>query len=350
MTKCKKCEYKARLNGDGLCSSCCQEAMRSKEVCPTCDRWVEKGGAECTRCGFWRHKECEGLSEAGLKLVNNMDVWFCKVCSTDWKMDQEKNEKMRDELNGLKQKNTEINNKMRALENRCDSWSKNVERPTRELTPGSNTKERENEARDTQPDLADIKEDIRKLRQDNDDFRGMIVELEGKWEKREEEIVNKVMDKVVQYMDEVQERERKRKNVVMFNVPESKGKDIGEEVADDMKKCREVFDALEVREAKIERIYRIGSRKSEKARPIIVELNEVGTKWKLVKCSKNLKHARHTGVRQVIIAPDLTRKEREENDRLRDELRFRRQAGGKWIIRRGQVISLANESEVERSN
>ena len=54
-------------------------------------------------------------------------------------------------------------------------------------------------------------------------------------------------------------------------------------------------------------------------------------------------------LKQVIVAPDLTRKEREKNDKLREELKHRRQTGGRWIIRKGKVIKLHNGDE-ERVN
>lgn len=56
-------------------------------------------------------------------------------------------------------------------------------------------------------------------------------------------------------------------------------------------------------------------------------------------------NASHVGIRQVIIGPDFTRKEREEIDKLR-ELKLRRQAGGKWIIRKGKK----SKPEEEKKN
>ncbi|MPC77788.1 hypothetical protein E2C01_072255 [Portunus trituberculatus] len=279
-----------------------------------------------------------------------MDTWFCRPCSAEWKMDKKEHARMREELKGLNHKNVEISNKMKVLENRCNSWSKEVEDSDETEFPlECNPKKGEKDARDKQhSDMASIKEEKKKFRQDNENFIDMIVSLENRWEKREEEIIKKVMDKVAEHMGEIQEKEKK-KNIIVFNVPESKKKETRERVADDVKKCEEVFpEALEVRDAKIERIYRIGKGNNDKARPIIVELNEAEAKWKLVKRAKNLKNASHARIKQVIIAPDLTRKEREENDKLREELKLRRQAGGKWIIRKGKVIKLHDEPEKER--
>ena len=90
---------------------------------------------------------------------------------------------------------------------------------------------------------------------------------------------------------------------------------------------------------------RIGREARGKARPVIIELNEVWVKWELVKRGKNLKEDRDDINQKVIIAPDLTRKEREENERLREELRERRNSGGKWTIKKGKVIQISTETK-----
>ena len=298
------------------------------------------------RCGFWRYKECEGLSEAGLKLVTNMDVWFCKNCSSEWMLEKEENSRMKEELRGLKMKNAEINNKVKDFENK---WSKEVDESD-EADPSPENKQGEREAGEKPTGMLHIKDEIKKLRKANEEFKEMIVNLEEKWESREEEMIKKVMDKVVEHLGEIQEKEKKKKNIIIFNIPESKKAEIGDRVSDDKKKCEEVFQgALRIRDAKIERIFRIGRENNGKIRPVIVELSEVETKWELIKRSKCLKDEDNPEMKQVIIAPDLTRKEREENDKLREELKQRRQNGGRWIIRKGKVIKLHNGDE-ERDN
>lgn len=69
-----------------------------------------------------------------------------------------------------------------------------------------------------------------------------------------------------------------------------------------------------------------------------------------MKCSKNLRNPSCAGIKQVIIVPALTRKEREENNKLREELKLRRQAEGKWVIRKGKIIKFHDEPEVEKEN
>ncbi|KAK3855162.1 hypothetical protein Pcinc_038411 [Petrolisthes cinctipes] len=131
-------------------------------------------------------------------------------------------------------------------------------------------------------------------------------------------------------LEEEQERENKGNNI-MFNVSERLS------VNDDREKCEEVSQKkLGVKDAKIKRIGRITTRKVY--RPVIVDMNEVGMKCELVKRSKKLgmkcelvkrsKKLSNYDYQKTKIAPDLTKREREENDRLREELKDKTEDNG----------------------
>ena len=123
---CIQCAFSGKLNEDKLCGSCNEEVTGKREICVTCDHWVESGGVECTRCGFWSHKHFEGFTEAAMRVIKSMKVWFCTPCSIEWKSDQQNNAKMIEELLVVKRRNAEINNKMQELEENF-SGNKEVE-------------------------------------------------------------------------------------------------------------------------------------------------------------------------------------------------------------------------------
>ena len=53
--------------------------------------------------------------------------------------------------------------------------------------------------------------------------------------------------------------------------------------------------------------------------------------------------------RRIMIVPDLTIKEREENRKLREELRRRREDGERGlIIRKGRIVEMMREEEISR--
>lgn len=72
-------------------------------------------------------------------------------------------------------------------------------------------------------------------------------------------MIKKVMDKVVEDLGKTQEKEKTKKHVIMFDIPESKRAEIRQRTSHDKKRCEEVFyDELDVKEAKIKCIFRVG--------------------------------------------------------------------------------------------
>ena len=126
--------------------------------------------------------------------------------------------------------------------------------------------------------MPNVKEELKQLRSDNDNLRKMIVNLK-KWEIREEEMVQKITGRVVENIVEVQEKEKRKNNIVMFNVPESKEDEAKDTDTKSVAMCESIFhDVIKIRDAKIVRASRIGKGKEGKARPLVLELNDVGVK------------------------------------------------------------------------
>ena len=60
----------------------------------------------------------------------------------------------------------------------------------------------------------------------------------------------------------------------------------------------------------------------------------------MIKRSKELKELDNPDIKNIFIAPDLTKKEREEQYKLKEELREKRDEGGKWIIKKDKAVKL----------
>ncbi|KAK3876630.1 hypothetical protein Pcinc_018603 [Petrolisthes cinctipes] len=188
--------------------------------------------------------------------------------------------------------------------------------------------------------MGNVREEMRWLRAANEDLRKIIVNMEQKWEAREQDIVRRVIEKVGENLEEMQEKEKRKKNIVMFNVPESEKEPASkEEETEDRGICESIFqDMLKVKDAKIESSFHLGRRSNDKIRPLVIQLNEVGVKWALVAKSRELYRNEDEMIKKIIIAPDLTKKEREENYKLQEELGKRREQRGQWIIKKGRVV------------
>ena len=106
-----------------------------------------------------------------------------------------------------------------------------------------------------------------------------------------------------------------------------------------MSKCHQIFrEGVRDGEYEIEKVIRLGKINTEnKPRPLLVKLKNKIDKYRLLGKAKNLKYCRDE-LKKVIVAPDLTLKEREHDRKLRNELKQKREAGeNNWFIHRGEL-------------
>ena len=95
-------------------------------------------------------------------------------------------------------------------------------------------------------------------------------DLENRWERKEESILEKTVEKVISGMEEKKEEEKRRNNVVMYNIPES-GEETGiqREKEDDFR-CKRIFEVdIEVRDVEIVKTIRLGRKIDGKMRPVL---------------------------------------------------------------------------------
>ena len=361
---CRRCEFTGKVNQDQLCGNCEEETRAKKEICPHCECWVENDGIGCDFCGNWYHRCCESIKQGMMKELKGM-IWICKACTPkvkrsmdDYQRIQQDNSQMKMKLKVLEEENNTISRAMEDLKGKIEAMG---EAGNANKASVSNTARRPNSRRwevEAGRELgtgsggvdASMMEELRKLKQANDDLNKKIKDLDKMWERREEEIIRRTTEKLRENMEEMEEKEAKKKNVIVFNIPEpSKSADPKEREQEDKDACKMIFrDLLRVEDAEIEGICRLGREEAGKKRPVVVTVNEVGVKWHLVKMSMKLKEMEEEKYRNIRIYPDLTKKEREENARLREEIKELRKDGVRCIIKKGKIVYL--DQDVGRRN
>ena len=138
--------------------------------------------------------------------------------------------------------------------------------------------------------------------------------------------------------------------MILFNVTEPKKQlDENQKIREDIKRCDILFKReMRFYNVEIEEITRMGRESDErngirnKPRPLLVKLREAKNKWRIIANAKWLRESSFEGIRKVSIAPDMTKKEREENKKLREEVSLRRENGENIKIHRGKIITLDN--------
>ena len=141
-------------------------------------------------------------------------------------------------------------------------------------------------------------------------------------------------------IDEYQDRERRKNNLIVYGIKESKSNDPQTRKEEDTKVIKSITDALRVNDVAVSKIIRLGQprdNEGEKPRPILLALEDNRKKRLILNNAKKLREIE--GWNSIFISPDLTWKEREEGKKLRDQLRTLREEGkNDYIIKRGKIV------------
>ena len=149
--------------------------------------------------------------------------------------------------------------------------------------------------------------------------------------------------KIQENMEEMQDKERRKLNIIMENVPEVSSEDENNRKEGDIKVVAEIFSKdLELQGITPLSITRLG-RLKEKVRPIRICLDSENSKQLVLSAAKKLRNSPEESAKRIYIDPDLTQTERKRNFELRQELRKRRNEGEENIvIYAGKIVKKSN--------
>jgi len=157
-------------------------------------------------------------------------------------------------------------------------------------------------------------------------------------------------------INEQKDRERRKKNVIIFGIPET-GSNLpaADKVNEDNNKVEKLLKDIDSN-AKPCFIKRLRSKNQDKPGPLLVVLSDQSERNPLLLAAKKLRNS--TEYKSVYISPDLTEAERLEDYKLRkkrDELNTNREANApfRFAIRGNGIVKLklqAAEFESHRSS
>ena len=271
-----------------------------EEVCPDCSKAVnEKDKAvSCDICNFWFHKSCQGISDQLYKVLNSQETdsisWYCSGCKRGAK-------KVMLQLVRIRERQDIMEVKISTMEDRHDKTDQKVQM---------------------------IESSVEKL--DDQDNTGA------------SELVDPHLA-----VREIEDRERRKSNIVLFNLPESSSEDAKVRQAADHTDFKSICQSqLDVGVVEVEAAYRLGPKEKNGrgSRPLKVILKDIATKKQILTNAKKLKNTEDSGTKQIAIAPDLTKMQREEMRKLRvlqksrqEELKRSGDHVHTWIIRDGKL-------------
>lgn len=263
-------------------------ASQDSELCVSCNSTVDTDGIECQWCKKWEHKVCAKLSDSEYNMLEGVSVnimFFCSTCCV--KVPQ-------------------------ALQ----TYSDNVASPSLDQ-----------KLQNLSAALQDLEKELKECHS-----------LLSTHPKITPSLKPVQTSSPVDVVDEYLDREKRKCNLIIYNLQESNASTPSDRTSDDKKS----FAHLLASEFNIDNIeflkcIRLGKPVEDKSRPLLISLADTTIKSNILrKASKLRKSTQYSG---VFITPDMTKKEREAAKELRKELKRRKSQGeDNLIIRRGKIV------------
>ena len=167
--------------------------------------------------------------------------------------------------------------------------------------------------------------------------------------KKFETNVDQLLDeKVDDKNKEMEERERRKKNLVVFGIPENNNADPVERKKHDTEKFSSVCNELGVPEVSSEILnsFRLGATNPKnEPRPLKIILKSEEQKRKILSKARNLKTSPNIHFQKIDVKPDLTLKERAIRKELVIQLKARQSKGETGlVIRNGKIVQIQQPS------
>ena len=284
--------------------------------CSGCKTEGDQQGIECERCSKWFCLKCQDASAELLGILNSWRClhWYCDGCESLAKQavaDSMLGNSLSAKLEHvIEQKVTKVVQK--AVE-KVDKATKQMEsfmETTSELSKKSYATVAAIKAQSNQTPVNQA---------GNPPSQGVVPPA-----------------RVVEAVDELVDRERRKNNIIIRGIPELKDGTPEERSTHDHNKTNQMMQELKIGQVTITKSVRIGKRVTGKDRMLLLTIDDFATKKRILGEAKNLRKSNQW--EGVFISPDLTPSEREEGKKLRDELRTRRARGERVIIRRGRIV------------
>ena len=278
--------------------------------------------------------------------VLNQKKTLTKICNTLIEIRKE-NKQLKMDNTTLKTGMLELKEKVKLLETQNVTILKNIENNKETLIPEVEDKIK-TYTEVVSKGLKESTESITVLREDIKMLEDIKVDIKESTENITvlREGINNVqstIDTKSEENKELKEIEAKKKNVLVFNIPESSQANEEKKYKEDIANFKTIIkNKINIENKEINQMYRLGSIEKAKAegkiRPIVIKFNTIETKQSILKL-RNLKLTKENNETiNIYIASDKTIKQQEQYKRLKSELDERREKGETdLVIRNGSI-------------
>ena len=295
----------------------CGEPVRSSDL-----------GVLCDKCDLWFHASCQNIPKAAYEALVQFKVlsWFCPDCKKSLKVSDASH--------------------LRSLEAKVDQIDKSMKDHMKLVA--QSMKEQEKAVQDQTRILERSVKEIHSQKSTYADIvKGSCSEMVEKVSAKISSIPQgssteadpRNMTGIVKAFDDFVDKDRRKNNLVVHNLPEDVAGSVAERSERDTKLFQEVIkDSFKMNVA-VAKSFRVGKSVENRERLLIVTLETPGVKQDVLRMAPQLRNSVKWS--NIYITPDLTPAEREAARKVREELARRRKAGETNLtIRKGRVVTM----------
>ena len=324
---------------------------KKDELCGVCNKTVGKEGIQCEICEKWSHPACVDIPKDVYDTIskNEQMHWYCMGCNAgasqmikQLKKIQDRMETIKESFNKHKDEVIKESDKMeRNLKKFKDDLRGEIDRVAKQLQEVQKevkaVKSNISETVD-QTLISTVKEQEKKwaevVTKNKEDVTKQL-DLQLKTRANEVEHIQKQIETVKETQHEIQEKEMRRNNIIMYRADESDADIAEDRYKEDLKFALGLFSCINsgVDSEDIKKVTRLGRRiEDAKPRPLLIELGSRTAKNLIMENLNKLKEAANK-YKQVIVVHDMTKKEREECRVLVDEAKTKtaQEPSGEWV-------------------
>ena len=310
---------------------------------PTCDEFVSPldEGVQCDRCDQWYHRVCQEISKPAHRALKEYKVlaWLCVLCRAAIKRDR----KHLADIEGRIEQFDKTVNKTVDIEGKIEQLDRTVEGHMARMIQSLKDQEKSVSA---QTKL--IENSLKECHTQKTSYAQIV---KGSCS----EVVDKVSEKltslsqlpqqasrgeqnIAKVFDDFLDRDRRKNNLVVHNLPESSAETLTERSDQDDQKVQSMVREAFRLNIKVSKSFRVGKVVPDKHRLLIVTLENPEVKQDVLRLAPQLRGTEFWG--NIYITPDLSKAEREAARKLREELSVRKAAGETdLVIKKGRIVS-----------
>jgi hypothetical protein len=324
---------------------------KKDKLCGVCNKTVDKEGIQCEICEKWSHPACVDISKDVYDTISRNDQmhWYCMGCNAGASQMIKQLKKIEDRMETIEES---FNKHKDDVKKESDKMERNVnkfkedlrgeiERVSKQLQEVQKevkaVKSNITEAVD-QTLISSVKEQEKKwadvVTKNKEDVSKQL-DIQLKTRANEVDKIQKQIETVKETQYEIQEKETRRNNIIMYRADESEADSAEGRRKEDLNFVLGLFSCINsgADDEDITKVNRLGRRiDGAKPRPLLVELGNRTAKNLIMENLNKLKDA-PAKFKKVIVVHDMTKKEREECRTLVDEAKTKtaQETLGEWI-------------------